>query len=418
MSLINHVNRRREGVIFRAKNDPAKISFFQTKSMRWVRLAVGSSLEAFSHLETLKSEIPAAIDTSTADGRNTSKTAVSSARGLVTQGPKAIPLFQTWKALTDAATDADFANLPATVETAKANLKKGLEWHDRQTADGKLRLKALAAQSFVPAKDADADCPLCTSPLDDEKKRTLAVELEELKTNADAAERKIADVCRSIQEVVTATVPVAIRNSRTIIDKMDPAEAYAVAMQEKFVMDEPFSNVLTGIAASAKTLVEGQKGALPLFTYAEFKPTEGEPESVMKLRREIHALERLIALVEWWKTARPAFGDAWSALIGKKQEDGTFPADSVEGKLAVLEQALGHARSLDDLSKHLTNAAMAVTTWVQIDTVQKTREAIKDALEPLKALRVLARLHQLRGLGDAKLLKSLGWSFKGRHYRG
>jgi P2-related tail formation protein len=109
----------------------------------------------------------------------------------------------------------------------------------------------------------------------------------------------------------------------------------------------------------------------------------------MKLRREIHALERLIALVEWWKTARPAFGDAWSALIGKKQEDGTFPADSVQDKLAVLEQALGHARPLDDLSKHLTNAAMAVTTWVQIVTVQKTREAIKDALEPLKALRVL-----------------------------
>jgi hypothetical protein len=32
--------------------------------------------------------------------------------------------------------------------------------------------------------------------------------------------------------------------------------------------------------------------------------------------------------------------------------------------------------------------------------------------------RYLTRLHQLRGLGDAKLLKSLGRSFKGRHYRG
>jgi hypothetical protein len=34
------------------------------------------------------------------------------------------------------------------------------------------------------------------------------------------------------------------------------------------------------------------------------------------------------------------------------------------------------------------------------------------------ALLLLARLHQLRGLGDAKLLKSLVCSFKGRHYRG
>lgn len=30
----------------------------------------------------------------------------------------------------------------------------------------------------------------------------------------------------------------------------------------------------------------------------------------------------------------------------------------------------------------------------------------------------LSRLHQLRGLGDAKVLKSLGRSSKGRHYRG
>jgi hypothetical protein len=344
---------------------------------------------AGKYLETLKSEIPATIDTTTPEGRNTVKTAVSNARGLVTQGPKAIPLFQTWKALTEAASDTDFASLPAALEAAKGKLRNGLEWHDRQTADGKLRLKALAAQSFIPSKDTDADCPLCTSPLAGTTQRALAAELEVLKANADVAERKIADVCRSIQEVVTTTVPAAIHNSRTTIDKMDPAEAYAVVMQEKFVTDEPFSNVLTGLAVAAKTLVEAQKGALPHFTYDEFKSTEGEPQPATMLRREIHALERLIALVEWWKTARAAFDDAWSALIGQKQEDGTFPANSVEGKLAMLEQALDHARPLDDLSKHLIVAAAAATTWVQIDAAQKTREAIKDALEPLKTLRVL-----------------------------
>ena len=34
-----------------------------------------------------------------------------------------------------------------------------------------------------------------------------------------------------------------------------------------------------------------------------------------------------------------------------------------------------------------------------------------------EALGQLARLHQLTGLGDAKLLKSLECSIKGRHYR-
>jgi AAA domain len=52
--------------------------------------AKSASEGAGNHLGTLKSEIPATIDTTTADGRNTVKTAVSSARGLVTQGPKAL----------------------------------------------------------------------------------------------------------------------------------------------------------------------------------------------------------------------------------------------------------------------------------------------------------------------------------------
>jgi SOS-response transcriptional repressor LexA len=170
---------------------------------------------------------------------------------------------------------------------------------------------------------------------------------------------------------------------------MNPAEAYAAAMREKFVLDEPFSNVLTGLSAWANKAIEVQKRTLPNFSYPEFQPVEREPEAATRLRHEIHALERLIALVDWWKSARPTSADAWSALIGKKLDSGIFPIESVEGKLSVLEQALDHARPLDDLSKYLASAAAAATTWAQIDAVQKTREAIKDALEPLKSLRTL-----------------------------
>jgi hypothetical protein len=49
-----------------------------------------------------------------------------------------------------------------------------------------------------------------------------------------------------------------------------------------------------------------------------------------------------------------------------------------------------------------------------------------DAFDPSSAIpgcsisprRCVTRLHQLRGLGDAKILKSLGHTPKGRHYRG
>lgn len=344
---------------------------------------------AGEHLATLKSEIPASIDTATTEGRTKIKNAVTTARGLVAQGAKAISLFQTWKALTDAASDESFAKLPSALQTAKSDLAKGLEWHERQTADGKLRLKALAAQSFDPVKDKDSDCPLCTSPLDNKEKRALAAELHDLKINAAAAERKIGDVCRGIHETVAALVPVAVRGSRATIDAMDPVDAYSTTMVEKFVTDQPFSDFLTGLAASAKTIVEAQAKTLPHFSYAAFTPINNNSEAVTKLQREIHALERLIALVDWWKTNRPSFVDAWSNLIGKKQDDDTFPLESVEGKLMVLEQALRHARPLDDLSKHLTSAATAASTWAKINAVQKTREAIAQAIAPLKDLRLL-----------------------------
>ncbi|MGP0591500.1 AAA family ATPase [Nitrospira sp. T9] len=351
--------------------------------------AKNASESAGKILTTLKSEISTTIDTATTEGRASVKNAVTTVRGLVTQDARSIPLFQTWKTLTDAASDESFAKLPVVLETAKADLAKGLEWHERQMRDGKLRLKALAAQSFVLEKDKDSDCPLCTSPLDNEQKRSLAAELQDLKINAVAAERKVADVCRSIQETVTATVPVAIRNSRTTIDALNPVEGYSAAMTEMFVTEKRFSNVLTGLAASAKTMIETHAKELPHFSYVAYTPTDGELDVVTKLRREIHALERLIMLVDWWKTNHPLFADAWCNLIGKKLEDGTFPLESVEGKLVVLEQALEHARPLDDFSKHLSSAATASTTWAKIDTVQNTREKIAKSLAPLKDLKLL-----------------------------
>lgn len=112
--------------------------------------ATKASKDAGEHLKTLKSGLPQSIDVATPDGRTAIKNAVTTARGLLAQGPKAIPLFQTWKALADAATDEIFSKLPGALAAAKDDITRGLAWHERQTVDGRLRLKALASQSYVP----------------------------------------------------------------------------------------------------------------------------------------------------------------------------------------------------------------------------------------------------------------------------
>jgi hypothetical protein len=62
----------------------------------------------------------------------------------------------------------------------------------------------------------------------------------------------------------------------------------------------------------------------------------------------------------------------------------------------------------------------SLTLWVTEEAIAKWGQDTKVHFMPLSRERMgnLSRLHQLRGLGDAKLLKSLGRSFKGRHYRG
>lgn len=123
-----------------------------------------------------------------------------------------------------------------------------------------------------------------------------------------------------------------------------------------------------------------------------------EPEAAAAVRATLHELERLVALVEWWSAHRDAFLDAWIHLIGQKQGDDTYPVDSIEGQLQVLEDAVSKADPLDALSKFLLAAAAAAENWAAIQEEQNVREAIAAALEPLKDLRLLVGAETARSI--------------------
>jgi hypothetical protein len=84
--------------------------------------------------------------------------------------------------------------------------------------------------------------------------------------------------------------------------------------------------------------------------------------------------------------------------------------NSVDDLAAELERALDPASiSLPNLwESHSCPPLSASSAW----------RSILLASSFCSATACLTRLHQLRGLGDAKVLKSLGHSPKGRHYRG
>ena len=373
------------------------------KVVRHLKAAAhNASGDAGTFLATLRSEIAPEIDTTTTDGRLKVQTAVSKARAILDQKTGGVVAFEAWAALREAAKDGSFTSLPAAIDAARARLGRALAWHDRQLADSKFRLKALAALSFVPPHEhTDAsNCPLCASKLSTDEQRALASELAELQRDAEEAERKIADVCRDLDAELLQHLTIGLKRHRDILSGMNPKEDYASAILGRFCDEPPFSDILTGLAGRVKAIVHQQKLTLPTFSFPEFDYGGGEPTAAIGLRRSIHGLERLIAFVTWWSEHRALFVDAWTATIGRKQIDDKYPPETVEAQLRILEQSLAKALPLDDLSGFLIAASIAAESWGTIRAVQDIRESIAKALEPLKDLRFLVGAETARSIAS------------------
>jgi len=350
-----------------------------------------ASADAGSHLTILKSEIAASIDTSTTEGRTAIRNAVSAARTLVNQGIKAIPVFEAWRALKAAKDDAAFASFPEAIEETRQKLDKALSWHAKQNADTKFRLKALAAQFFVPPHEYSdsAQCPLCEQLLSTAEQRALADQLAELQKDAAEAERKLDDVCLGLEDDLVKHLPAGLRQYWDLLTAMEPKISYGAAISERFCDEPQFCNVLFGLVEWVKNTVAQQETVLPSFEFKEVPPTGEEPQSASNLRFKLCDFDRLSELVAWWSEHRDTFFSAWLDIIGQKQEDGTYSPDSIQGKLHALEEALSKAEPLDTLSKSLLTAAKAGENWAKISKEQELRKAIAAALVPLKCLRLL-----------------------------
>jgi hypothetical protein len=397
---IQTIEARMELLLKRATDEATKAGFAlkiegkrnnkdYAKKLR--EIADNASRLAGSHLSILASDVSSDLDTSKPADRLKIKNAVGAARGVLQQNVKGIPAFDAWAALRAGHAAAGVQKLPAALVNAKAELDKAMAWDKRQAEDNKLRLKALASQFFVPSGQAheDADCPLCESKLSGDKRKALAAELKELKNTAAAAERKLSDACAELEKGIRDLLPQALSAHFAMLVKMQPCKSFEAAAKERFAQEPPFSTVLTGMASFAMASAGTLTAKLPTFEHVEKGVLADTPAAAKILLSYIKDVERLAALVEWWTSNRQPFVDSWNALKGVVDANGNFPADCLEGELASLEAALEKAAPLDDLAKALRDAANEAEKWLVLHAQQLVRDAIADALEPLKDLRTL-----------------------------
>jgi hypothetical protein len=363
-------------------------------------LTATCSTGAEQQLGILKAEISSTLDLSRSADREKIRDAVSAAKILLEEKLDDISLFAAWASLTEASRDAKFLRLPSVIEIAERSLQEAKRWHVRQAADQKLRLKALAAQWFEPGPAPV--CALCDGPLATPSQQALAQELSELKREASAAERKLVEVCNEIETNLRDFLPEKLSGRLAQLHTMEPRAAYVSTMLERFVEREPIKSVLTGFASVIRMILQVQEQALPAFTHVDRDQSASATElaEVVRVYRLINQLQRLIDLTNWWSANRTVFVQAFSDLRGKATPDVPPPENSVRGQIKRLEEALAKAEPYESVAKHLTRARNAADLCLQIRAEQKVRDDIREALLPLKDLRLLVESETARSISQ------------------
>lgn len=349
-----------------------------------------ASGKAGAALAVLKTEIAPNLDLENANDRNRLNTGVSKARVHIEEGTKGLPLFTALGALKKAHKDG-FSEVETLIDESKASLAKALKWHSNQQSDHRLRLKALAAKFFVPVEDITvaASCPLCDTELTSEAQKALAEELATLKQDADAAERGIVDACSDIENALNAHIPDYLRPAFSAVASMAPRADFAKAIKARFADEPPYSDVLTGIAGFTENVAQDAEVSLPTFTHTPVSFAASDIAEVKQLHKRLSDLERVAALATWWSENSSAFGATWNGLIGQTDDEGNWPADSLEGKIETLEDAISGSEPLDKIAKLAAKAKTSAEDWQKINDVQIVREAIAEAVKPLKDLQHL-----------------------------
>ena len=273
-------------------------------------------------------------------------------------------------------------------EAFKTALRKGsndastaAKWATRQKEDMLLRLKAVAASHF---DDCDEPlCPLCQQSLKDFQHRNLTEDLGALRTDAEAAQTRLADACRRIeQEVKMAARRVVpdkfMRVARFAVKKEIMEHVRLAYIEANHVVDS-----LPGFANVGEEAVSFAFNAVDEFELGVNSSDFEQRDHLAQIRLLIAHFEDTINGAESWQHSRQAYRYAWAQLFSLNDEA------SLAGRIQDLKSVIDGLEPFRAASQKIEQALVIATEYNAVVWRQILREKIASELKPLRKLRNL-----------------------------
>lgn len=380
-------------------------------------VALGQEVKqsAAQHADLLKDDLADGLDPSDTATQRKVTLAIGSASEQLALGLSGMATWKLVTGLSDAITTQVGVELDEAVRRAEQAITEALESHRKAQADARYVMKARAAAWHAKHSEASIDkCPLCEHAF--EEGSPLKGELEALRTAGQAALRDLASNLLDASSKLIKSVPSAVARFLQGSGERTPCASLLAEINASFGNQSKAADSLRKFADLANDALErAPQTELKARRAQDVEPVSDEHRDILDKISRIHLARDL---AQWHLAVEPAWSQWWGTLTAIPSPDSGEAQDAAHvetlsehlGRLTTsLEKAKPYATAASHLRKAVENARKAL----EIQTEQKHRDEVSDALQPLKSLVTLSESVARQAIGD--LSGKIGQIVDGMH---
>ncbi len=275
----------------------------------------------------------------------------------------------------------------------------------KQADDQKLKLKAYAAEYHTETHGESSsvdDCPLCERSFDNNELEKLSKEIKDLKSQADLTKRNFSEIC----EGLCAKILEKMGDIKGIKPKIPDIGAIKSTLNDGLKAELTSNKDLNYILPDFTTQKAEELSILLENIITDQKETddprlaENYPESAQKLVKFCERIFSLSDTQKWWEENRKHYEEALGFVFVESEDQEGKENNSIKETIKLVLEADEKAKPYESVSSFLSQASKDAKRWYELSQDRSERDAIREAIFPLKGLRAFVESQVKQTLED------------------